>query len=254
MIKLVIADDEKLIREVLYKFIDWEAMGISVVAVCKDGKEAFDAIKEHKPDLVLTDIKMPVMTGVELVEYFAKRSDYTIEFLFLTAYEEFDFALAAIQNHVHHYLVKPLKEELVIKEVQKAIQTVQQRKEAKQMMLDEEKAYNTYSESVRKVMDYVEQNYGNPELALKQIADQLLFMNVDYLGRRFQEETGQKFSFYLTNLRISKAKYLLRHTNENVSEIAEKVGYSNNPKYFGIAFRKVTGYTPLGYRQNKRKE
>ncbi len=254
MIKLVIADDEKLIREVLYQFIDWKALDIQVVAVCKDGLETFHAIQEHKPDLVLTDIKMPVMTGLELAEYFSKRNDYTIEFLFLTAYEEFDFALAAIKNNVHHYLVKPLKEELVVEEVKKAAQTVLQRKKAKQMMSDTAEVPPVYSECIQQVLDYVEQNYWEPELSLKQIADNQLFMNVDYLGRRFQEECGKRFNHYLTDLRIAKAKYLLHHTNDSVGEIAIKVGYGNNPKYFGITFRKATGCTPLSYRQKKRTE
>lgn len=254
MIKLVIADDEKLIREVLHKCIDWQALDIQVSAVCKDGREAFSAIEKFKPDLVLTDIKMPVMNGLELVEYFSKRREYTIEFLLLTAYEEFDFAMAAIRNHVHHYLVKPLKEELIIREVKKAIKDVEQRKAEKKRMGDAETDTCLYSECIRKVMDYVEQNYQDPELSLKQIADKQFFMNVDYLGRRFQEESGQRFNHYLTELRISKAKYLLRHTNDSINEIAGKIGYGNNPKYFGILFRKATGCTPLSYRQSKRKD
>ncbi len=252
MIKLIIADDEKLIREVLYQFINWEEMGIQVVAVCQDGLEAFEAIKKYKPDVVLTDIKMPVMSGVELAEYFSRREEYMIEILFLTAYEEFDFALAAIKNNVHHYLVKPLKEDLLIKELNQAIQTVRQRKIAREMMREEEEAaHGTHSEYIQKIIDYVEQNYRDPQLSLKQIADNMLFMNVDYLGRRFQEECGQRFNHYLTEQRMAKAKYLLRHTNDNINEIAGKVGYANNPKYFGITFRKVTGCTPLNYRRKK---
>ncbi len=253
MIKLVIADDEKLIREVLHTCIDWEQLGIQVSAVCKDGQEALQAIEAHKPDLVLTDIKMPVISGLELVEYFSKRREYTIEFLLLTAYEEFDFAMAAIKNHVHHYLVKPLKEELIIREVKKAVQDVEQRKAQKARMGEGGMDTRLYSECVRKVMDYVEQNYQDPELSLKQIADKQFYMNVDYLGRRFQEETGQRFNHYLTEIRISKAKYLLRHTNDSIHEIAGKIGYGNNPKYFGILFRKATGCTPLHYRQKKQK-
>lgn len=252
MIKLVIADDEKLIREVLHQFIDWKELGINVVAVCRDGMETFQAIKEYKPDIVLTDIKMPQMSGLELAEFFAKREDYTIEFLFLTAYEEFDFALAAIENNVHHYLIKPLKEELLIKALTEATQAVQQRKMAKEMMFHTEVQKCLHSQCVQKVMDYVEQNYRDPELSLKQIADTMLFMNVDYLGRRFQEECGQRFNHYLTEQRMTKAKYLLRHTNDSVNEIAVKVGYGNNPKYFGITFRKATGRTPLNYRHEKR--
>jgi len=252
MLKLIIADDEKLIRDVLSRFIDWKSMDIEVIAVCQDGQETFQAIENHKPDLVLTDIKMPLMTGLELAEYFSKRNEYTIEFLFLTAYEEFEFAMAAIQNNVHHYLLKPLCEELVAEEVKKAAQTVLQRKKIKDMMdVDTEKTDSVHSECIQAVLDYIEKNYRDPELSLKQIADNYLFMNVDYLGRKFHEECGKKFNQYLTDVRIAKAKYLLRHTNDNVGEIAVKIGYGNNPKYFGIAFRKATACTPLQYRQKK---
>lgn len=254
MLKLVIADDEKLIREVLHKFIDWKAMDIEVAAVCKDGMETFRAIEEHRPDLVLTDIKMPGMTGLELAAYFAKRSDYIIEFLFLTGYEEFDFALAAIENNVHHYLVKPLREDRVAEAVQQAAAAVRRRKAAQQLMREQETAPDQpmHSDCIQQILDYVEQNYSDPELSLKQIAEEQLFMNVDYLGRRFQEECGKRFNQYLTDLRITRAKYLLRHTADSIVEIAEKVGYGNNPKYFGSVFRKVTGESPLNYRQRKK--
>jgi YesN/AraC family two-component response regulator len=251
MLKMVIADDEKLIREVLHKFIDWESLGVSIAAICKDGLEAFHAIEEHKPELVLTDIKMPGMTGLDLAAYFSKRSDYLIEFLFLSGYEEFDFALAAIENGVHHYLVKPLNEDRVVDAVKKACATVRKRQNAGYLLTNTNTPppVSMHSQCVQQILNYIEQHYPEPELSLKRIAEEQLYMNEDYLGRRFQKECGKRFNQYLTDLRITKSRYLLRHTNKSINEIAESVGYGNNPKYFSSVFHKAIGCSPLHYRR-----
>lgn len=127
MLKLIIADDEKLIRDVLSRCTDWASLGVELVAVCKDGLETFDAIQKYKPQLVLTDIKMPGMSGLELAAYFSKRESYVLEFLFLTGYEEFDFALSAIESGVHHYLVKPISEARLADAIRQACDEVNQK-------------------------------------------------------------------------------------------------------------------------------
>lgn len=68
MLRLIIVDDEKIIRESICSLIDWESLGIEVVGVCKNGLEAYDAILDSYPDIVLTDIKMPGLSGLELIE------------------------------------------------------------------------------------------------------------------------------------------------------------------------------------------
>lgn len=251
MLKLIIADDEKLIRDVLSRCTDWASLGVELVAVCKDGLETFDAIQKYKPQLVLTDIKMPGMSGLELAAYFSKRESYVLEFLFLTGYEEFDFALSAIESGVHHYLVKPISEARLADAIRQACDEVNQ----KIATTKEQKVLQGtvfYSDCVRQILDIVEVEYTDPELSLKKIAYERLFMNEDYLGRRFQKETGKRFSSFLTELRINRAKYFLQHSTDGITEIAEKVGYGNNPKYFSSVFRKVIGQSPLSYRQNKR--
>ena len=255
MLKLVIADDEKLIRESISHLIDWSALNIEILAVCKNGLEAFKVISEGEPDLVLTDIKMPGMTGIELASLFSKRAGHPIEFLFLTGYEEFDFALAAIENGVHHYLVKPIDENRLIDAMKQACKSVEQKqRELRNAHVKETAAERIYSECIRQVLHYVELNYQDPDISLKQIAENVLYMNVDYLGRQFKQEYGVRFTQYLTELRISKAMFLLQHTNHNVNEIAEEVGYSNNPKYFSSVFRKEAGMSPHEFRYKRRKK
>ena len=96
--------------------------------------------------------------------------------------------------------------------------------------------------------EYVRQNLSDSNLSLKWIAENILYMNVDYVSKKFFKETGQKFSNYLTDLRIQKAKELLSGTeNDKIQNIAELVGCGNNPQYFSQLFKKNTGMTPSAY-------
>lgn len=112
----------------------------------------------------------------------------------------------------------------------------------------DESGESGYKPFVRKIIDYVEQNLGDPELTLKKIANTYLYMNVNYLGQQFQKQTGMKFSTYLNQKRMEAAKaLLLESSTENIYTVAEKVGCGNNPQYFSQVFKKYTGMSPTRY-------
>lgn len=125
MLKMILADDEKIIRETISSIIDWDALGIEVVAVCKDGIEAFDAIVDEYPDIVMTDIKMPGLNGLELIEK-VKAAELNVEFVILSGYGEFEFAQTAMQYGVQHYLLKPCNEDEIIKVIGKCAKNCQE--------------------------------------------------------------------------------------------------------------------------------
>lgn len=105
------------------------------------------------------------------------------------------------------------------------------------------------STTIHKLCDYVESNYANSELSLTQLSNDVFYMNSDYLGKLFKKELGEKFSQYLMNLRISKAVGLIEKSEDiKIADIAEKVGFGSNPRYFSQVFRKRTGYTPSEYK------
>ena len=105
-----------------------------------------------------------------------------------------------------------------------------------------------HSPLIEDVMQYVEDNIDNPNLTLKWIAETHLFMNVDYVSKRFIKETNQKFSHYLSNVRIQKAKQLLSEGHAGqIQWVAQQVGCGNNPQYFSQIFKKSTGLTPSAY-------
>lgn len=113
MIKLLIADDEKIIRETIASLIDWNSLGISLIGTAENGIEAYNMILDDYPDIVLTDIKMPGLSGLDLIQRIHEINPDT-QFVILSGYGEFKFAQRAMQYGVKHYLLKPCNEEQII--------------------------------------------------------------------------------------------------------------------------------------------
>ena len=112
-------------------------------------------------------------------------------------------------------------------------------------------SYNSFPSNgyiSNKIKSYVKEHLSNSELSLKWIAEHELYMNVDYISKKFVKETGQKFSYYLTDVRIKKSKELLALADtDKIQNIAESVGFGNNPQYFSQIFKKNTGMSPSSY-------
>ena len=105
MIKVLIVDDERNIREGITKLIDWESLGCEVVGAVANGVSALDFIKGNEVDLVVTDIKMPAMDGLELSKHICEDFPH-IKVIILTAYSEFDMAKKAISFRVSDFIIK----------------------------------------------------------------------------------------------------------------------------------------------------
>ncbi|MDQ0970389.1 YesN/AraC family two-component response regulator [Neobacillus niacini] len=107
-----------------------------------------------------------------------------------------------------------------------------------------------YSIVINQILDEIDKHISNPDLSLKWMAQEIIFMNKDYLGKQFKKETGQTFTDYLMQYRMNRAMELIAKTNDlKVCDVAEKIGFKNNPAYFSRAFKKFTGVTPLTYQK-----
>ena len=117
-IKVLIVDDEKYERLLLSKLINWESIGISLVGTASSGQEAIEMFKEIRPEIIMTDISMPEMDGLELSRNI-KAIDAGIKIVIITGFREFDYAKQAIRIGVDDFLLKPIEqrevEELLIK-------------------------------------------------------------------------------------------------------------------------------------------
>lgn len=180
MLRLIIVDDERVIRETISKLIDWKSMGINVVGVCKDGIEAYDAIVDEYPDIVLTDIKMPGLSGLELIQRIMQTYD-KIEFVILSGYGEFNFAAEAMKYGVKHYLLKPCNEVQII-EVMEEIKKECYYNRAMQTFQEEQKLISTnlHESIIRNIIMEEISSLASLSTLAKSYARFLDFTNTDY--------------------------------------------------------------------------
>ncbi len=238
MLRVFLAEDEFVVREGIKKNIDWEGQGFIFCGEAADGETALEKVTELKPDIIISDIRMPFMDGLSFCSR-AKELLPDVQIILLTGYEEFEYARKAIDIGVSRYLTKPIsKEELT---------TVLKETAAKHTSGDDTADKEQYRDVIYSVFAYVEQHYSEEDLSLSKIADHI-GLSPNHLSTVFKEETGQSFTKYLTDLRINTAKKLLDDSKKRSSEIAYMVGYPD-PHYFSSVFKKQTGMTPSQYRE-----
>ncbi len=251
MLNMLIVDDERLTREALETLVDWNKFGIDRVTLCKNGAEAFDIMLDEYPDIILTDIKMPGLSGIELIARASAAGMNTV-FVILSGYAEFEFAKEAMRYGVRHYLLKPVSQE----QLQSVMEEV--KKECLKNIADHTAAPvhpQPDADLVRVIKTYVRNNLSDSSLSLKKLSEETLFMNADYVSKLFAKKTGERFSAYVSRKRIEMAKALLGSATEcRVQDVAEQTGFGNDTQYFFRIFKKATGLTPSEYVREAKKE
>lgn len=246
LIKVMLVDDEAIVRDGLRNCIDWEANGFSVEVLEENGARALAYMEKNPVDLVVTDIKMPVLSGLELIRQ-SKEADFPAKFLILSGYDDFAYAQKALRYGADDYILKPIKEE----ELLNALIRIRDRY-FPELKTSLRLTPDRYSRTVKQIISYIDMNMDQPELSLKMIADDVLFMSSSYLSKLFLKETGYKFSTFLTIKRMEKAERLIREKRDaTVYEIAEQTGFGNNPQYFSTVFKKFYGKSPKELREQE---
>lgn len=243
---LIIVDDEKSIRDGLSNYIEWESLGYKVLGCFEDGKEAEKFIINNHVDVLLTDIKMAEVSGLELAENLL-RKDIRTKVVIMSGYKDFNYARKAIKLNVHDYLLKPIEIE-TIKEVFSSLYTIMidspKDRDIPAMTVDEEDK-TEYSELViKKSIQYINENY-HKDISLDDVAG-YVFLSPVYFCRFFKDETQINFLTYLTDIRMKKAAEILKKREHKISEVSALVGYKNT-KYFTRVFKKHYGIVPSEY-------
>lgn len=248
--KILLADDEQLIRKGLAA-LDWASIGVQVVAVAENGIEARDLTLQHRPDIALVDIRMPGLSGIEYAE-FIQTEGLSCKVIFLSGYNQFDYAQKAIRTGASDYILKPSDPAEIFLCVQKAIQEIEHSREIDKKIrvheISEQLQDQTRgtSEPIDRILSYISSRY-QENISLSLLSEELHF-NPSYVSRYIKKKTGHNFSEMLTSVRIKKAAELLVHTNCSVTEISSMVGISDY-KYFSQVFKKMLGTSPTEYKK-----
>lgn len=131
----MLVDDEKLILQGLLNIIEWEQIGLNVVSLAENGQEALDKFEENPVDIVVTDINMPVITGLEILQRI-KSTKKEVKFIILTGYDEFEYAKTAIKYGVESYILKPVNEEELTSVLIKIVNDFKEQKEIENKLIN----------------------------------------------------------------------------------------------------------------------
>lgn len=248
MIKVMIVDDEKFVRRGIIQETDWELIGCEVVAEATNGLEALEKASQTRPDLVVSDIKMPEMDGLELAEKLLELYP-DIKMIFLTAYSDFEYVRLALRMGVSDYLLKPFQDGELEGAVQRLLhlnpfeKTALEKEEEELLGIkDKEMISNRY---VKSAIEYIEEHYKDADFAVSGLAEHI-GVSEGHISRLFKAETDTSINNYLTKYRIKKAMDYLKDVKVKVYEVAEQVGYQDIA-YFSNTFKKLVGKSPSDY-------
>lgn len=242
MLKILVVEDEEIIRKGIALAVDWAALDCRVVGEAANGLEGLEQGKALQPDVIITDLKMPKMDGLEMVEALRK-AGCPAHVIILTAYDSFAYAQQAIRLGAVDFLLKPFHDGDLEEAVLRLQSRFPEKKHGDTLLPPVNR--NVQSRYIREAMDYMEQNYADSNLSVGQIAARL-GLSEGHLSHLFKKEAGCTVGNYLTRCRIQQAMALLKGGNHKVYEVAELCGYRDLP-YFSGTFKKLVGMSPSEY-------
>ena len=241
MRKVLIIDDEPRIRRGISHCIPWERMGIEPAGEAANGVEALEIIRAKRPDVVITDIRMPDMDGLDLMAM-VRKEGIPCRFIIISGFAEFEYAQRALRYGASDYILKPVDEEKLLRSIEKCLREEDTGQEAGETEEDD----GQKNLIVRKTLKIIENEYMN-DLSLGEAAERV-GVHPNYLSSLFSRSEGESFSSRLLRVRMRKAKELMDYSSMKVYEIADSVGY-HDYRRFSKMFRQFYGVTPAEYRR-----
>lgn len=244
MYQVFLADDEPWVLISLKNLIDWGSCGFAVCGEATDGEKAWERIQRMKPDLIVSDIRMPAIDGIELIRR-VREAQLSAEVVIVSGYSDFEYARSGLKYGCSDYLLKPVDEEELEACVKRVRESLDRRSGAGQKRDEEEPGYQSEGQTVRRLLQYLQEHY--QEVTQQQLAE-LAGVSPSAVSQMIRRKTGKSYSEYLLEIRIQKAQEYLRRTNQSIEEVASAVGY-HDYFYFLKVFKKATGISPSAYRR-----
>ena len=238
-LRVLLVDDEIMIREGFKKLFDWEAHECVVVGEAADGMEAITKIDEEQPDIVIMDINIPIINGLKVIQL--SRVKYpSMAFVIVSGYDDFSYCREALRLQITDYILKPVN----YKEFGSCIDRLKislYNNEVK------EKSVVKKERVITGITKYMQEHLSE-DVSLHILSEEF-HLNSQYISQLFKNEIGVNFLTYLTNIRMEHAKKLLLSTSLSIAEVSEQSGYGDY-RVFTKVFKKSEGITPSQYRRD----
>lgn len=265
MYRVVIVEDSKLLRIGMIHTLNWQSLDCQVVGSAGDGLEGLQVICDTNPDIVMTDIRMPGLNGLEMIRA-AREKGHNPAVIIVSGYDEFSYAQQALKLGAVEYLVKPMEDEDTYRAIRAASARVDEHRrylnlqERLQSVEDSKmKVFDAYldssddikSEYTQQAIRYIEEHYAD-DINVRSIAA-ALSISESHLSKVFKDTIHSTIGEYLTNYRINRACMLLKDPQIRIYEVAVQCGY-NDQRYFSVIFKRIMGMTPNEFRTRTAKK
>lgn len=242
MHKILLVDDERWVRTALRKTIEKVELPFQIVHESTNGIEAIDWLRSHEVDLVITDIRMPVMDGLVFIEQLIGQSNNSASVIIVSGHDDFSYAQQAIRMGAFDYLLKPVE----VGDMRNCL--VQWQKKKNQDLHQSQQVEINYLElsPIEQILQHIEDAMPG-DFTLNEVAAKV-HLNASYVSQLFKQKMNRNFTDYITERRMMEAAHLLKITSLRVSEIAERIGFKDLA-YFSNSFKKWSGKTPSQYRK-----
>lgn len=237
MIKVIIVEDEENIRKSIEYMVDWDKCGCVVAGTASNGKLGLQLIKKIKPDIVISDIRMPFLSGLKMIESASEFDAF--ESIIISGYSDFEYAKKAINLSVNNYILKPIDYKELEDSLCKLTKYIHVTRESKK-----EETLVYYSQKMKEIIEYIDNNLES-KLSLGVICDEFDISSTS-LNNLFKQEISTTVNDYINQTKIKRSIELMKSEKYMVYEIAEMLGFSNY-KYFSQVFKKYTKKSPTEF-------
>ena len=245
---VLVVDDSRDMTEMLRDSLD----GIYEVVTAHDGRKALEKARLLKPDIILTDLMMPGMNGMELCRALKEdRRTVNIPIIIITAKHDLGVKLEGLTIGADDYITKPFNLDVLRLRMRRLIELSEKgvRRTLIEPEPDDIRITPLDEKLIEKAMKYVSQNLSRPELSVEELSDHLGMSRVS-LYKKIKQITGKSPLEFIRIIRLKRAAQLLRESQLNVSEIAYQTGF-NNPKMFSRYFKEEFGILPSAYQDKE---
>ena len=238
-LRVLLVDDEIMIREGFKHLFDWEAHDCEVVGEAADGMEALAKLDTLEPDIAIMDINIPIMNGLKVIQLSRIKHPDTA-FVIVSGYDDFAYCREALRLQITDYILKPVNYEEFGTCIDNLKIALFQRQSSGGGEQREERP-------IHGITRYLQEHLAE-EVSLSVLAEEF-HLSAQYISQLFKNEIGVGFLTYLTNIRMERAKQLLLSTPLSIAEVSEQSGYGDY-RVFTKVFKKSEGITPSQYRRD----